>query len=223
MRPTTGVRVKVCGITNRDDARRAADLGASAVGFVFWASSPRVVSPETARQVVEGLPPGIVPVGVFVNEARERVETICRVVGLGAVQLHGDETPQAFTGLSWPIIRAVACGRHGQEASAGEWPDDVVLLVDADDRDRRGGTGRRADWAAAARLARLRPIFLAGGLTPQNVGEAVETVRPYGVDVSSGVESAPGVKDAAKLEAFFEAVARTADAWPRRPIEGNHE
>lgn len=223
MRPTTAVRVKVCGITSRDDARRVAGLGASAVGFVFWASSPRVISPDTARQIVEGLPPDIVAVGVFVNEARERIEATCRLVGLGAVQLHGDETPEAFTGLSRPIIRAVACGLPGAETSVDEWPDDVVLLVDAHDRDRRGGTGRRADWAAAARLARRRPIFLAGGLTPQNVGEAVATVRPYGVDVSSGVESAPGVKDAAKLEAFFEAVARAGDVGPRGPVGGNHE
>lgn len=212
------VRVKVCGITRIDDARIAVGLGASAIGLVLWASSPRAVSPDAARDIVAALPGHVVPVGVFVNESPARVDEIAREVGLGAVQLHGDEHVEDYLGLSRPVIRAVSPADDNEEAWVTRLPDDVVVLVDAHDPSRRGGTGRRADWERAARLAARRPIFLAGGLSADNVGEAIARVRPYGVDVSSGVEREPGIKDAAKLQAFFEAVTRAEAGLATTPV-----
>jgi phosphoribosylanthranilate isomerase len=200
--------VKICGITRPEDAAAAVAAGASAVGFIFWTRSDRYIEPVRARAIVRDLPPFVTPVGVFVNEPIDSVNAIADTVGLGVVQLHGDETPEAAAAASRPVLKAV--GRP-QAAVADCWPDPVMLLVDADDRERRGGTGRRSDWPGAAALAARRRILLAGGLTPDNVVEAVRTVRPFGIDVSSGVEEAPGIKSAARIAALFEAL-RSAGA-----------
>jgi phosphoribosylanthranilate isomerase len=199
--------VKVCGITRLQDANLAADLGASAIGFVFWLGSPRYVSPEDARDIVRRKAPGVKAVGVFVDEPPERVEQISVLAGLDLVQLHGSESPAVVRGLSAarPVIKAVALD-NGSTLDLGGFAEDVLILLDAHDPARHGGTGRTIDWDAARRIALSRRIILAGGLCPENVGEAVSAVQPYGIDVSSGVESAPGVKDAARLKGFFEAL-----------------
>jgi len=195
--------VKICGITRIDDARAAIDAGASALGFIFWEGSPRFVQPERAREIVSGLPPLVSTVGVFVNQSPEHVNEIADAVGLSTVQLHGDETPGQAAQIRRPVIKAVT---RLDDAHIDLWPDRIILLVDAHDPVRRGGTGERADWARAAEVARRRRILLAGGLTPINVASAIREVRPFGIDVSSGVETAPGIKNPERLAALFAAV-----------------
>lgn len=199
--------VKICGITRVGDAMAAVELGASAIGFIFWPKSRRYVEPAHAREIVRTLPPFVTPVGVFVNESVDAMNAVAAQVGLGAVQLHGEEPPELLAGIDRPVVKAV--GRIDSD-TATRWPSRVRLLVDADDQVQRGGTGMKADWAAAAVLARQRPIVLAGGITPQNVAEAVTTVRPFGIDVSSGVEDAPGIKNPETLRALFEALRGVA-------------
>lgn len=205
----TGARVKVCGITRREDALLAADLGASAVGFVFWPHSPRYVEPEAAAEIARALPADVAPVGVFVDPPLDDVRRIAARVGLAAVQLHGDEPATLCDGLPYRVLKAVpVVAGAATRAAAERVPRRVTVLLDARDPVRRGGTGRTVDWGVAAEVAARRRIFLAGGLGPGNVGEALRTVRPYGVDVSSGVEARPGRKDAGRLRVFFEEVAR---------------
>lgn len=200
------MRVKICGVTRMDDARLAAELGAWAIGFVFWPSSPRFVEPDEARRIVESLPPLVSAVGVFVDQPIAHVEAVAAFVRLSAVQLHGAETPEAARALTRRVIKAIPLGPDGPALPLDGWEDALVLL-DAHDPVRRGGTGRTIDWEQAARLAAIRPVMLAGGLSPANVGEAVSRVRPAAIDVSSGVEQRPGVKDSRALAALFEAVA----------------
>jgi phosphoribosylanthranilate isomerase len=203
--------VKICGITREDDARLAVSLGADAVGFVFWERSPRVVSAERARVIADALPPFVTRVGVFVNAPPDEVQALVAGVGLDAVQLHGDEPVERYGAVTARLIRAVALDTTTALEAALALPSHVTPLVDAADRERRGGTGQLADWSRAATLAAARPAVLAGGLTADNVGRAVREVRPWALDVSSGVEQAPGVKSREKLSAFFDAV-RVAEA-----------
>jgi phosphoribosylanthranilate isomerase len=196
--------VKICGITRLDDAVAALERGADALGFVFWPGSPRRIDPVRAREIVAALPAPAVIVGVLVNEEPERVNEIARIVGLNAVQLHGDETPASIAVVRRPIIKALSGGAI--DARAAEWPRNMPMLVDAHDPAKRGGTGMKADWRQASALAMKRRVLLAGGLTPDNVARAVAEVRPYGIDVSSGVETAPGIKDRTKLDALFRAL-----------------
>jgi phosphoribosylanthranilate isomerase len=200
------VRVKICGITREEDARVAVDLGAWAVGFVFWPGSARVIDPGHARGIVRALPPFVVPIGVFVDQPADEIEEVARIVRLGAVQLHGGERPDMARSLSYRVIKAVPLDAQGQAHGLDDWPDTLVLL-DAHDPVRRGGTGRPIDWNAAAAIARQRPIVLAGGLTPENVAQAVMQVQPAAIDVSSGVESALGIKSQARMRALFASVA----------------
>jgi phosphoribosylanthranilate isomerase len=195
------VLVKICGITRLEDAAAAVALGAGAIGFVFWPQSPRYIDPERAREIANALPPGVLRVGVFVNQAAAHVNDIASRVGLSAAQLHGDEEPDYASRVSPQVIKALTL-----ETSAAVWPEQTMILLDAHDPIRRGGTGRTIDWTAAADFARERRTLLAGGLTPENVGEAIARVRPFGIDVSSGVESSPGIKDHQRLRALFEAV-----------------
>lgn len=196
-------RVKVCGVTRVEDAQLAADLGASAIGFVFWPMSPRYVEPERARAIAAALPRAIVCVGVFVDQDFEEMQRIASYVPLGALQLHGAEPPRVAAALLHPVIKAVPVINGFAPESLDLWPSEVTVLLDAHDPVKRGGTGRTIDWSAAARAARRRPIMLSGGLTPENIREAIETVRPYAIDVSSGVEASPGIKDPGKLRALF--------------------
>lgn len=199
-------RVKVCGITRIEDAVLAADLGASAIGFVFWPRSPRFVEPETAREIAAAMPASLVCVGVFVDQEASYVRQTAAQVRLGAVQLHGDESVAFATGLMEPVIKAVPVREGFEPESLDMLPAAITVLLDTHDPERRGGTGRTIDWALAARAAARRPVVFAGGLTPENVAAAIAAVRPYAIDVSSGVESAPGVKDPEKLRALFEAL-----------------
>jgi phosphoribosylanthranilate isomerase len=199
--------IKICGITQVEDAEAAVGLGAGAIGFVFWPRSPRAIDPERARSIATALPPFVTTVGVFVNQAPAFVNDVAARVGLGAVQLHGDERIEVLAQIERPVVKSFALG--GNE-DADVWPDRVRLLIDAHDPDRRGGTGRTVDWSKAAAIAARRPVLLAGGLNAANAADAIRTVRPFGIDVSSGVESAPGVKDHARLRALFEAVMECA-------------
>ena len=204
------MRVKVCGITRLEDAQAAADLGAFALGFVFWPASPRFVDAERARSIVRALPPFVTAVGVFVDQPQADVNEVADRVGLGAVQLHGNETPEYCGGITRRVIRAIGLPETTDISSILEWPSSVTLLVDAYDPEKHGGTGRPVNWTVAARVASRRPTILSGGLRAENVVTAITTVRPYAIDVSSGVEERPGVKDARRLRAFFEAVAEAA-------------
>ena len=193
--------VKICGITRPEDADAAVAAGASAIGFIFWPKSPRFIDPHHARQIALALPPFVTAVGVFVNQPLEHVNEVAGIARLGAVQLHGDETPEFAAGVTRPVVKALAIGHDVRV-----WPSHVRLLLDAHDPVARGGTGLTIDWAAAADLAAQRDVLLAGGLTPDNVADAIARVRPFGIDVSSGVERAPGIKDHQRLRALFEAV-----------------
>ena len=201
-------RIKICGITNRQDAHMAVDLGADALGFVF-ADSPRRVSPETAREIIATLPPFVDKVGVFVNEDRDTVRGIHEFCRLTTLQFHGDEDHNYMESYSIPVIKAfrVEGDQVLDRIRACRQP---YFLLDAHVDGRAGGTGQTFDWDIARQASSLGQIILSGGLTPENVTSSLEVVRPYAVDVSSGVESRPGGKDLTKLKQFIQEV-RTWD------------
>lgn len=198
--------IKICGITSMEDAVAAVEAGAGSLGFVFWPQSPRFVDPYRARAIVRSLPAFVVPVGVFVNQAAEYVTGVAALVRLGAVQLHGDEDVAYADGIGVPVIKAVAIGEGVAAPQIDRWPRRTTLLLDVHDPVTRGGTGRTIDWTVAGLVAARRRTLLAGGLTPDNVAAAVAIVQPFGIDVSSGVERSPGVKDHARIRALCEAV-----------------
>jgi len=213
-------RVKVCGITGAEDAAAAVAAGADALGFVFAAGSPRRVEAGVAAGIAAALPPFIATVGVFVDQPLEEILEVAGRCRLQWIQLHGAEPPEFARRLPLPVIRAI---RVRDEASLGPmraYPAQAFLL-DAFVEGCPGGTGRRFAWELAVLAKGAGPIILAGGLTPENVGEAVRRVRPYAVDASSGLECRPGRKDHRKLEEFI-AHVRIADldARRRRPLAG---
>jgi phosphoribosylanthranilate isomerase len=199
-------RVKICGITRVEDALAAARSGADAIGFVFYAKSPRAVSLEQAQAVVRVLPPFITTVGLFVDAAPEEIHTVLAKLPLQLLQFHGGELPEACGAYGLPYLKALRVREDSDLAAmARSYEDAAGILVDTYVEGIPGGTGRVFDWTRLpTRLA--HPMILAGGLTPDNVAGAVERVRPWAVDVSGGVEVAPGVKDAAKIEAFIRGV-----------------
>lgn len=199
--------VKVCGVCRAEDAQLAVTLGASAIGFVFWPASPRYCEPERAREIAARLPAHITTVGVFVDQPVRQLIEIADRIPLGALQLHGGEAIADFNGVRQPLIKAVAVTNSFEPAEVDRLPAGVTVLLDAHDPVRRGGTGRTIDWTAAAQVAARRRTILSGGLHAGNVRDAIGQVHPHMIDVSSGVESAPGVKDRLKLQAFFAAVA----------------
>jgi phosphoribosylanthranilate isomerase len=202
------VFVKICGITNLEDALAAVDAGADALGFNFYVRSPRFIAPGKARGIIEQLPDTIMSVGVFVNESEpEHVERVAELVGLKAVQLHGDESPQYCRALrSRFVIKALRVNDRFTPQSAKEYETDAILL-DAYAGNARGGTGRVIDWSVARRVSELVPqLFLAGGLSVENVAEAISVVEPYAVDACSSLEREPGIKDAGRVRAFVAAV-----------------
>ena len=192
--------LKICGIRRIEDAEHAVAHGATALGFVFWPASPRYIAPEEAAAIVARVPSALATVGVFVNETLAGIRQAVERSGVTTVQLHGDEPVSYASELTQPLLRALSV----DAATTSEWPFETTILIDAADADRRGGTGRQVDWTKAQAIARTRRVVLAGGLTPENVEAAVAQVEPWGVDVSSGVESAPGVKDAARVAAFLQ-------------------
>ena len=203
------LRWKVCGITNLEDAGRAVAAGADAIGFVLWPGSPRAVSVEDAAAIGRRLPAGVWKVGVFVDPSAAELAASAERAELDFVQLSGDETPQLCAAAPCPAWKALrlAPGTSTETAQrqADAYPD-ATLVVDAGVPGEYGGTGETADWGAAAHLAAQRSVVLAGGLRADNVGAAIEHVRPWGVDVSSGVEARPGVKDEDKVRAFAQAL-----------------
>lgn len=194
------VRIKICGMTNLEDALLCADEGADALGFVFYPRSPRAVSPEAAQEIICQLPPFLTTVGVFVNETAERIAEIAAFCGLDAVQLHGDESPDFCDHMTRRVVKAFRM-REGVEPPFAAYRADAFLL-DAYLEGTPGGTGRRFDWTRARDAKRHGRIILAGGLTLDNLAEAIRVAQPDAVDVSSGVEAAPGKKDPSKVRAF---------------------
>ena len=186
--------------------------GATAVGFIFWPRSPRYVDPEQAAALVRLVPPGVATVGVFVNEPVEAMRDIAARTGVSMVQLHGDEPPEMAAQLDRPVLKALGVEAVRDTA----WPVETTVLLDVTDRERRGGTGQLVDWTQAAAVARVRPVVLAGGLAPDNVEAAIAAVRPYGVDVSSGVEDEPGVKNAGLVRLFLERARAALERGQRR-------
>ncbi len=195
-----GVIVKICGLTNVDDALAALDAGADCLGFVLYRGSPRGITVDVLTSIVGRLPAEVCRVGVFVNETPEWVAQVAQACQLSAVQIHGDEACAGFEALPVPVWRAIRWQNGMWSPRPQAWPAERYVL-DAPAAGY-GGTGRQVDWPAAAELSRTHRTMLAGGLTPENVAEAIRTVRPLGVDVSSGVERAPGRKDMRKMNEF---------------------
>ena len=202
------VRVKICGVRSIEEAEAAIEAGADALGFNFWPRSPRYISQNAARSVIQRIAPLISSVGVFVNEDQRRIAEIVSDVGLSAVQLHGDETPEFCASLgSIKIIKAFRVSSDFDYASIASYPVSMALL-DAGIKGSYGGTGNVFDWRVAIEAKRYARIILAGGLTIENVREAIATVRPMAIDVCSGVEAEPGRKDPDKVRRFMAEVAR---------------
>jgi phosphoribosylanthranilate isomerase len=202
------VKVKICGITNWTDARRAVEAGAQFLGFNFYRPSPRYIQVAAARRIIRRLPDGIAAVGVFVNESEANMLAIARRVGLDYLQLHGDEPPEQVARLKREIavIKAIRVRDSFRPKQLDSFGRASAILLDGFDARRHGGTGRTFNWNLARGSNGSRRIFLAGGLTPENVAEAIRVARPYAVDVCSGVEARPGRKDPARIVALMWAV-----------------
>ena len=195
------VKVKICGFTDPQQAAAVAQLGADYVGLNFYPQSPRYVQPDVAREIVEALPPSVTAVGIFVNAGAEEVDEIAESAGLGCIQLHGDEPATFCNTRSRPVIKAIRLDGQTDIAAFREY-DVFAFLVDSV-TSAYGGSGVLCDWGLARRAKGIGRLILAGGLHPGNVARAVEEVRPFGVDVASGVEVSPGRKDLKKVEAFI--------------------
>lgn len=202
-------RIKICGITNLADARLAAELGADALGFIFHRQSPRCVTVEQAADICRELPPFVLRVGVFVNAPLDEVRLATSVCGLDAAQFHGEETPEYCRQFSARRIKAIRARDRAAVLAAAEYDVDALLL-DTYTASQRGGTGQTFDWSLAVEAKKFgRPVILSGGLTPENVVDAIRQAQPYAVDVASGVEREPGQKDPEKLRRFIEIVKTT--------------
>jgi len=213
--------VKICGMTNLEDALVAVDAGADAVGFVFYAKSPRCVTVEKAREIAEKLPEGIERIGVFVNEHEDLICSVVDAVRITGVQMHGDNEDPRVADLvvarrpSTNVLAAISMNRPNPQSLALLWhPDSVrAFLMDSGNSSKHGGTGKTFDWESATpvldEIKRLGKVVAAGGLTSVNVAEAIEILKPWGVDVVSGVEASPGKKDPDKVRAFVKAVRET--------------
>ena len=198
----SSVKVKICGVTRLDDALLAVRLGADAIGFNFWPRSKRYLPPADARAIATRLPPFVAAVGVFVDPTRDEVLRAVDQSRIGLAQLHGDEPPALCLSLPVPVLKAIRVSDAHSLAALASYEVQGFLLDSASPG--YGGSGVACDWSLVAEVARELPIVLAGGLSPENVAEAVRTVRPWAVDVASGVESAPGRKDPEKLRLFIE-------------------
>jgi phosphoribosylanthranilate isomerase len=206
------VRIKVCGMTRPDDAAAAARLGVDAVGLVFYPKSPRYLGVEQAKALVAGVPAFVTVTALFLDPTRAEVQSVLDRVRVELLQFHGSEAPDFCRSFGRPYIKAVPMGSRADLADyARRYPDAAALLIDSHATGAKGGTGVSFDWSSVPKVEGP-PLILAGGLRPENVGTAIRTVRPYGVDVSSGVESAPGIKDMHKLAAFVHEVNNVAVA-----------
>jgi phosphoribosylanthranilate isomerase len=203
------IKIKICGITNLEDALAAADTGADALGFNFYKKSPRYIDPEKAAEIISQLPPFVMPVGVFVNEREEKIQEIQQLACLQAIQLHGDESPEFCQRFGGRVIKAFQVKdkesiKHMAHYHVG------AFLLDSYRDGVHGGTGETFDWHLAVVAKTFGKVILAGGLNPENVAEAVKLVQPYGVDVAGGVEKEKGIKDHAKIKKFVSEVRRAS-------------
>jgi len=204
------VRVKICGITRHEDAKLAVELGAHALGLNFYPQSPRSLTPFQAAELIRRMPPFVVWVGVFVNWDGVAIVALAKALRLAVAQLHGEESAQVVERVSrhLPVIKALRLSPGTEAADFARYRSASSFLLDTAVSGHYGGTGRTGNWHLARPAAQSHRIILAGGLTPECVGEAIRIVRPFAVDVASGVESRPGKKDPGKLRAFFDEVAR---------------
>jgi len=198
------VRIKICGVTRLEDALAAARLGADALGFNFWPGSKRHLTAAAARRIISRLPPFVTPVGVFVNQAEGELRAIAAESGIQVFQLHGDEPPELCSRLPLPVVKAIPVDQVRTLSKLLSYEVQAFLL-DTPSRGY-GGSGEPFDWSLAEGVSEVAPVILAGGLTPENVADAVRAVRPWAVDVASGVESSPGVKDPERMSRFITAV-----------------
>lgn len=203
------IKIKICGITNLDDALYAAEYGADALGFNFYKKSPRCIEPQKAAEIIAQLPPFIMPVGVFVNEREDKIRELQHLTCIQAVQLHGDESPEFCQRFGGRVIKAFQVKDRESLKAMAHYRVGAFLL-DAYKDGIRGGTGMAFDWHLAVVAKTFGKIILAGGLTPENVAEAVKLVQPYGVDVAGGVEKEKGVKDQAKVKKFIAEVRKAS-------------
>jgi phosphoribosylanthranilate isomerase len=206
---TIMIKIKICGITNLDDALAAAEFGADALGFNFYKKSPRAIEPQRASEIIAQLPPFIVPIGIFVNEREDRIREIAALAGLQVIQLHGDETPEFCQRFGSRVIKAFQVKDKESLKHMSHYRVSAYLL-DSYREGMRGGTGETFDWHLAVVAKTFGRIILAGGLNPDNAAEAVKLVQPYGVDVAGGVEREKGIKDHAKLRKFITEVRRAS-------------
>ncbi|MBI5150610.1 MAG: phosphoribosylanthranilate isomerase [Candidatus Omnitrophica bacterium] len=201
-------RIKICGITSIEDARMAVNAGASALGFIFHKKSPRYVSPSKVRTITESLPPFVTPVGVFLNHSEHAVRDICRLARVSTVQFHGEESPGYCKSFNhFKIIKAFRVSDIFNFKSVLQYKVDAYLF-DTFQEDAAGGTGKTFNWELLKNYQFDKPVILSGGLNPENVRQAIETVQPYAVDVSSGVEKSPGVKGYHLVNAFCQAASQ---------------
>jgi phosphoribosylanthranilate isomerase len=206
-------QVKICGITNKEDAMYAADCGAAALGFIFYPPSPRYIKPADARKLIRVLPDELVKVGVFVNEKATEIKKVMKYCGLDMIQLHGDESPEFCREFAASrIIKAVELKNEHDLNHAFDY-DVAALLVDSRDAGLYGGTGRKANWDLACRIRDKKPLILSGGLNEDNIAQAIKDVTPHAFDINSGVESEHGKKNHAKLTRIFE-IVRAEDIAP---------
>ncbi|MDP7350885.1 MAG: phosphoribosylanthranilate isomerase [Nitrospinota bacterium] len=196
------IKVKICGITNKEDALYAAGCGANALGFIFYEKSPRYIEPDDAKTIIAALPPFVTTVGVFVNKDFNDIRDITLLTGVTVVQLHGDESPSYCNLVEGKLIKAIRVKNDSSIEGLKKYDVDTFLL-DSFDKNSFGGSGLTFDWKLAEKAKQYGKIILAGGLTPDNVEEAVKKVAPYGVDVNSGVEQKPGIKNKNKVKEFI--------------------
>lgn len=202
------LKVKVCGLTNRKDAHLATGFGADALGFIFYEKSPRYVTPAIVQTIVPGLPPFVTKVGVFVNKPIQEIHDIFNTTGLDLVQLHGDESEDYCNTLQLPFIKVFRVGTSFESSIVQRYHRSKGFLFDTHSKDLFGGTGTTFAWQLITDCQRYGRVILAGGLNSDNVAQAVRQVRPYAVDVSSGIEGSPGKKDGKKMRQFFDKIRK---------------
>jgi phosphoribosylanthranilate isomerase len=200
------MEIKICGITNIEDATNACAYGVDALGFIFYKKSPRYITPKAAKDIIENLPRAIIRVGVFVNHDTETVRDIYEFCGLDLIQLHGDESPEYCVQFPGSILIKALSPRSEDDLNIARNYPVKAILIDARDPGLYGGTGKKSNWELAAKLKQMQPLILSGGLNPYNILEAIETVLPNAVDVNSGVEVSPQKKDSEKMKNIIEMV-----------------
>lgn len=213
-------QIKICGITQIEDALCAAACGADAVGFIFHPASPRYITPERAKEIIAALPAELVKVGVFVNREADKVAQMVAECGLDLIQFHGDESPEYCRRFPPERVIKAVFVRTPEELLALEAYAVRAFLTDFREAGRYGGTGKRADWRLAAQLAKDRPLILAGGLGPENIGEALAAVAPGAVDINSGCEITPGIKDHERMRQIIGLIRRAAPPGPEVVFDG---